>query len=186
MDHGTGIQRVTKQIAGSLALQDSQRNVIVYCENDEGFFRVNIDDDGRFSSIDSRESGKLHLSGADKILMLDSSWEFHDYHLRALLPARLRGADVISCLYDTVPLRFEAMCDPSVTAVFAEWFKSALTYSTGFVCISRTVADELHLILEGICFPRPMKIGFWRLGADFSAAPRPALGGKRRGRRSLS
>ena len=116
--------------------------------------------------------------------MLDSSWEFHDYHLRALLPARLRGADVISCLYDTVPLRFEAMCDPSVTAVFAEWFKSALTYSTGFVCISRTVADELHLILEGICFPRPMKIGFWRLGADFSAAPRPALGGKRRGRRS--
>ena len=183
IDHGTGIQRVTKQIAGNLALQDSQRNAVVYCDSDEGFFRVNIDGEGRFSSVDRSESGKIHLSGADKILMLDSSWEFHDHHLRTLLAARLRGADVISCLYDTVPLRFEAMCHPAMPPIFAAWFKSALTYSTGFVCISRTVADELHSILEGICFPRPMKIGYWRLGADFSSMPRPALDGKRPDRR---
>ena len=115
--------------------------------------------------------------------MLDSSWEFHEHHLGILLSARLRGADVISCLYDTVPLRFEAMCHPTVPPIFAAWFKSALTYSTGFVCISRTVADELHCILEGISFPRPMKIGFWRLGADFSSMPRRALGDKRSDRR---
>ncbi|WP_163616308.1 glycosyltransferase family 4 protein, partial [Klebsiella pneumoniae] len=82
---------------------------------------------------------------------------------------RLRGAEVISCLYDTVPLRCAAMCDPGMPRVFTEWFKSALTYSTGFVCISKAVADELHAMLAGIAFPRRLKIGYWHLGADFTA-----------------
>lgn len=185
IDHGTGIQRVTKQIARNLVLQDSQHNTIMYCDGADGFFRVDMGVDGRFSSIDKSEDNKIRVGGNDKILMLDSSWEFHEHHLPVLLSARLRGADVISCLYDTVPLRFEAMCNPIVPPIFAAWFKNALTYSTGFICISRTVADELHSILEGISFPRPMKIGFWHLGGDFSAAPRSALVGKPRDRPSF-
>ena len=59
------------------------------------------------------------------------------------------------------------MCTPSMPPGFSNWFKSALSYSTGFVCISRAVADQLHALLKAISFPRPMKIGYWRLGADF-------------------
>jgi hypothetical protein len=55
--------------------------------------------------------------------------------------------------------------------VFTQWFKNALAYSTGFVCISRAVADELIAVLEGIGFPRRMKVGFWQLGADFAGRP---------------
>ena len=168
IDHGTGIQRVTKQITCNLLLQDTQNNIVIYCDSEDGFFKVDIDVESYSSSVDKSQNGKIRARGGDKILMLDSSWEFHSHHLPMLLSARLRGADVISCLYDTVPLRFEAMCNPAVPAVFAAWFKSALTYSTGFVCISRAVADEFHSILEGIRFPRRMKIGFWHLGADFS------------------
>ena len=51
--------------------------------------------------------------------------------------------------------------------VFSSWIRSALTYSTGFICISQAVADELHAMLEGIDFLRRMKIGYWHLGADF-------------------
>ena len=58
------------------------------------------------------------MRGGDKILMLDSSWEFYHYHTPILLSARLRGAVVISCLYDTVPLRFEAMCNPGIPPIF--------------------------------------------------------------------
>jgi hypothetical protein len=63
------------------------------------------------------------------------------------------------------------MCNPAVPPVFTQWFKGALAYSTGFVCISRAVADELIALLEGIGFPRRMKIGYWQLGADFAGKP---------------
>ena len=61
---------------------------------------------------------------------------------------------MISCLYDIVPLQMPALCNPGMPIVFAEWFKKALTWSTGFVCISRAVADELLTLLEAIEFPR--------------------------------
>ena len=167
IDHGTGIQRVTKQITRNLLLQDSQNTAVIYCDSENGFYKINIDVESFSPSIDKSQNGQIRLLGGDKILMLDSSWEFHKYHMPLLMSARLRGADVISCLYDTVPLRFEGMCNPAVPGVFEAWFKCALTYSTGFVCISRAVADEFYDILQGIRFPRRMKIGFWHLGADF-------------------
>ena len=168
IDHGTGIQRVTKQITSNLLRQDAKNNIVIYGDGEDGFFKVEIDDESSSLSVDKSQYGKILLQGNDKIVMLDSSWEFYKYHLPILLSARLRGADVISCLYDTVPLRFEAMCNPVIPPVFSAWFKRALSYSTGFVCISQAVADEFHSILKGIRFPRRMKIGFWHLGADFS------------------
>ena len=186
IDHGTGIQRVTKQITRNLSLRDGQDNIIIYCDGKDGFFKVSIDGESFSPSVDRSEDGKILLRGNDKIVMLDSSWEFYNYHMPILLAARLRGAEVISCLYDTVPLRFEAMCTPGMTDVFAAWFKCALTYSTGFFCISQAVADELHFILKGINFPRRMKIGFWHLGADFSAKIAPLSPGGRSANRRPS
>jgi glycosyltransferase involved in cell wall biosynthesis len=174
IDHGTGIQRVTKQITRNLLRDDDCNCIVTYCDGDDGFFKV---DAGAIfpTSVKKSESEKLQFLGADKILMLDSSWEFYRHQLPRLLAARLRGSEVVSCLYDTVPLRFEAMCNPAVPGVFVEWFKCALTFSTGFVCISRAVADELYAMLEGIHFPRRLNIGFWHLGADFSTAPAAAI-----------
>lgn len=171
IDHGTGIQRVTKQIIRNLAGREGQDNVVVYSDSTDGFYRVGFDGWGPAPAVDRIPENKVRFAGGDTVLMLDSSWEFHGFHLPMLLTARLRGANVVSCLYDTVPLRYQAMCHPGMPPMFAAWFKSALTYSTGFVCISQAVADELHALLEGIGFPRPMKIGYWHLGADFSTEP---------------
>ncbi len=170
IDHGTGIQRVVKQITTNLLLQDNQNTAVMYGDGEEGFLKVKIDVENFLPLVDRSKDGKVLFRGCDKILMLDSSWEFYRQHMPLLMSARLRGADVISCVYDTVPLRFEAMCNPVVPGVFAAWFPCALTYSTAFICISQAVADELHAILEGIRFPRRMRIGFWHLGADFSSA----------------
>lgn len=182
IDHGTGIQRVTKQIIRNLAGRAGQDNVVIYSDSPEGFYRVGFDGRGPAPAVERVAEKRTRFTGGDTVLMLDSSWEFHNSHLATLLTARLRGAEVVSCLYDTVPLRYEAMCNPVVPPIFAAWFKSALTYSTGFVCISQAVADELHALLEGIAFPRPMKIGYWHLGADFStdpADPEPRAADKR-------
>src|SRR5581483_8288100 len=84
----------------------------------------------------------------DILLMLDSSWEFWRQHKRVFRQARLTGCEVYSTLYDTVPLKAPAFCGGSVSPIFSDWFRVALAYSSGFVCISRTVADELLRLLE--------------------------------------
>jgi glycosyltransferase involved in cell wall biosynthesis len=180
IDHGTGIQRVTKEITRNLILQSSENEcVVVYGDSEAGLHRVSVN--AHDFSASRKTDEKVQLRGEDVVLMLDSSWPYHHYHLPELLAARLRGADVVSCLYDLVPLRLQAMCNPHVFPVFTAWMKSALTYSNGFICISRAVADEFIAMLEGIGFPRPLKIGFWRLGADFfvSAAPPAAMSDNR-------
>ena len=138
---------------------------IGFCDDELGWFEANWNLDEKPMKNNSR---KVTFKSDDTILMLDSSWEFFNLHDVFLKVARIQGAEVVSCLYDTVPITMEAMCNPAVPPVFVGWLKTALVYSTGFVCISRAVADELHALLKAIGFPRRMKIGYWQLGADFS------------------
>jgi glycosyltransferase involved in cell wall biosynthesis len=187
IDHGTGIQRVTKEICPRLLRQtEAEENVIIYGDNDEGFYRVQLEADSFRPAIQRNGEAKITFRGGDTVLMLDSSWELHHLHLPKLLSARLRGAQVISCLYDTVPLRYSAFCPTVMPMVFSQWIRSALSYSTGFVCISRAVADELHAMLAGIDFPRPMKIGYWRLGGDFGVKALPPAAAEQRATRRRS
>ncbi|PSO23654.1 hypothetical protein C7G41_32475 [Bradyrhizobium sp. MOS002] len=162
VDHKTGIQRVTNQISRGLLSQD--RSAIAICCDKPGGFCGISPSSVRFERIDDR----IRLTGSDTVLMLDSSWEFHSVHLPLLLSARQRGAKIVSCLYDLVPIRLPGMCHPGMPPMFAAWLKSALSYSTGFVCISRAVADELYAMLEAIKFPRELEIGYWHLGSDFA------------------
>ena len=86
---------------------------------------------------------------------------------------RLRGGEVISCLYDMVPLRLAAFADPGIPIGFVDWFKKALTWSDLLSVSRMRVADELlPALLEAIEFPHRMKIGYWQLGADFFEASR--------------
>jgi len=174
VDHKTGIQRVVKNICANLTTlkgeDDGIPRVVAYSDSPDGWFRIpntleKATDDNAFT-----EQARLEFTPDDRILMLDSSWEFYRYHYQTLRSARLRGAAVISCLYDTIPLRFPSFCSPVMPPIFSSWFQSALSYSTAFVCISKAVADELVSILEAIQFPREMKIGYWHLGADFISA----------------
>jgi glycosyltransferase involved in cell wall biosynthesis len=181
IDHATGIQRVTKEICRRVVREtEADENVIIYGDSDEGFYRVQLGADSFRPVVQRNEEGKIRFGNGDTVMMLDSSWEFHHLHLPKLLSARMRGAEVISCLYDTVPLRHSAFCEPNTPMLFSSWIRSALTYSTGFVCISQAVADELHAMLEAIDFPRQMKIGYWHLGADFGVATWPPAPPERR------
>lgn len=169
IDYGTGIQRVTKEIIRGLALKsDPSEFAAMFCDSAEGFFNVEVVNNDTGLSF-KKTATKVRLLGGDTILMLDSSWELHREHRPFLLSARQRGAEIVSCLFDLVPIRLEAMCHPGVTPIFVAWLDSALSYSTAFVCISKAVADEFLAMLEAIRFPRPLKIGYWHLGADFSA-----------------
>lgn len=164
-DYLSGIQRVVLNIASRLGDATKREGVerrLIASATGTGWRTV-----ADMAAKPSRQPQQL-VVGRDHLLMLDSSWHLYREHEHALRACRLRGGHVVTCLYDTVPLYTPAFCDPNMPVVFANWLASALTYSDGFVCISRAVADELAALLEAIEFPREMKIGYWQLGADFA------------------
>ncbi|WP_292371681.1 glycosyltransferase family 1 protein [Mesorhizobium sp.] len=169
-DQRTGIQRVVRRICESMFPQRSsdESKYISFCDDRSGWYFAR-EWTGRPPS--KQNSNRLRPQAGDTVLMLDSSWDFYTLHPAFLRPVLIKGGDVISCLYDTVPLRSGAFCHDAMPPLFSAWFQTALAYSSGFVCISRAVADELLDLLASIRFPRRMKIGYWQLGADFVTEP---------------
>jgi len=167
---GTGIQRVVTKICDQIVKNSNQSidSIIAFTDPDTGWYSV---PDGNLNLDPSdiiNQGEKIFLGGHDHVLMLDSTWLYYAQHSTSLKYGRLRGTQVTSCLYDLVPLKMPGYTHAGMPAVFSQWFRAALTYSTGFVCISKAVADELIALLDAINFPKPLKIGYWPLGADFS------------------
>ncbi|MEO0751900.1 MAG: glycosyltransferase, partial [Pseudomonadota bacterium] len=172
VDRETGIQRVVKRIASALVEEGTTpagRGVtLVKSDTQDGFFEIDADAALSGRGADATFDQPLRFGAGDTIVMLDSSWDYHRYHVAPLMAARLRGAEVVTVLYDLVPLKLPGFCAPLVPENYATWFKAALDYSDAFLCISKAVADELKAMLEAVDFPRAIRIGHWPLGADFT------------------
>ncbi|MGU3401335.1 glycosyltransferase family 4 protein [Brucellaceae bacterium D45D] len=174
---GTGIQRVVTKICDQI-VNDPVRSpdpVVAFSNTEDGWYAIPAGDVNTDPVQVEKHGKKIVFTQNDHVLMLDSSWLFYAQHSRNLARGRLRGTQVTSCLYDLVPLKSPGFTHSNIPNIFSQWFKAALTYSTGFVCISRAVADELIALLESIAFPKPIRIGYWPLGADFSDVSLPFL-----------
>ena len=167
-DRHTGIQRVVRRTCDALTddREISDRVHIIGCADESGWFDL----DGLGNGV-PEQGDRPDPRPGDIVLMLDSSWEFYDLHRPFLMAARAQGCQVISCLYDIVPLSMPAFCADGMPDMFRRWFVHALEVSTGFVCISQAVADDLLALLDAVDHPRPVEVGHWQLGCDFLAAP---------------
>ncbi len=167
-DAQSGIQRVVKRSCDTIIADRPASEAVLAFSTSGLWYEVH----GSFRRRTIRRT-PLTLTAAtdDTVLMLDSSWSYREAHLRFLRAARLRGAKVIFCLYDLVPLTLPATCHPGIPEEFSAWLRGALEIATGFVCISRAVADEFFAMLEVIRHPRPLKIGYWQLGSDLVEEP---------------
>ncbi len=174
-NHGTGIQRVVTSIATHLLKNDNGKinAELMFCDDKLPFSSVEMNDQGELKVSKKTKRHPVIFHSNDVILMLDSSWLFHGYHKHYLMSPKLRGTPIYSVLYDMVPLLTPGFCDQGMSIIFSNWIKDALEYSDGFICISKAVADEFHAFLKAIKFPRPMKIGYWHLGANFSQTVKP-------------
>ena len=65
-----------------------------------------------------------------------------------------------------IPCHLPGMTVIGTSEKFVNWLKFMLLYCDSIICVSRAVADELYTLLDGISFPRTLRIGFWKLGAD--------------------
>ncbi|MDR3441146.1 glycosyltransferase family 1 protein [Telmatospirillum sp.] len=91
------------------------------------------------------------------LLLLDSSWTL------PLWPAverfKARGGQVAGVIYDLIPITHSKTCVPELTKAFTEWVRAHLSHTEAFVCISRSVANQLEEFIENDPFSRSVANG---------------------------
>jgi len=167
----TGIQRVIHKLSSALRAQDEMgvdETVFSYCRNTSGWFHL-----PRLApeAVSLVPQNRLNFGTNDTYFLLDSSWAFHTAQRDRLIEALIEGQEVINGVHDLGPLTRPALTSPGMPFVFRAWFEFILGHSTAIICVSRAVADEIIRLVEAIQTPRPLKIGYLRLGCDFSDVP---------------
>ncbi|WP_447041186.1 glycosyltransferase family 4 protein [Vibrio parahaemolyticus] len=164
----SGIQRVMYNLSTAALeqnLHEEKQTVLSYCRDTSGWYKLN-----QLSkpAVQLTPYNRLDFQKNDTYLLLDSSWTFIEGQQVRLSDALVLGDEVVHGIHDIGPLTMSAMTDEGMPPAFRRWFEFVLGYSTGIVCVSRAVADEVYQLIEDIKLPRPMKIGYFRLGADFA------------------
>lgn len=176
-DHGTGIQRVVKEMVCAL-----------YCSNRPGFEPIAVElVDGRLKPAITWLQGRGFISShagspqtpippicfrpGDVLLMLDSSWGRYREFFEIFEEARRNRVPIYSVVYDLLPMRLAPgnFVDGG-REWFTRWFHDAIDVSDGLISISKAVAEEV--ISEVDARPglsRRPRVGYWHLGADFSS-----------------
>lgn len=85
---------------------------------------------------------------------------------------RARGVGIHFVVYDLLPLLHSQHFESGVTESFDSWVDAITAVSDSLICISRTVAEELHewLYLSRVKRDRALGIGWFHLGADVEAS----------------
>lgn len=164
----SGIQRVMHNLSRAVLKQnrtESTETVLSFSMNTKDWYRLASLDK---SSVKLSPQNRMNYSDNDTYLLLDSSWTFIEGQQQRLTDILVTGQEVVHGVYDLGPLTMSAMTSEGMPPVFRRWLEFILGYSTGIVCISKAVADEMYELIQDIKLPRPMKIGYFRLGADFS------------------
>ena len=178
-DHQTGIQRVVRSILLQLLLSPPQGYSLepVYARrNEEGYyyarrftraFMARRDAGASIESIDApieprRGDIFLRLELQPEVVLLQS-----DYYadLRSL------GVKVFMGVHDLLPLWMPQYFPVGTQESHSRWL-NRLARVDGIVCVSKTVADELAgwLNIERPKRLRPLKLGWFHLGADLAAS----------------
>ncbi|MCB8877565.1 glycosyltransferase [Acidisoma silvae] len=173
----SGIQRVIHKLSQGMATLNETGTALAqtelsYCRDELGWYSLSKVEKNSLA-LDPR--ARLGFEDNDTYFLLDSSWTFIEGQKRRLLDALVMGQEVIHGIHDIGPLTMPAFTDAGMPPAFRRWFEFILGYSTGIICVSRAVADEVYGLIEAIQLPRPMKIGYFSLGGDFAdVEPDPA------------
>jgi glycosyltransferase involved in cell wall biosynthesis len=95
------------------------------------------------------------------------------YPFAALRSLKSRGLRVFFTLHDMIPLSYPQYFMTLTKLGLREWLSSAISVADGMICVSRSVADELHSwILEYPAYRKsPLPIGYFHHGASLANKP---------------
>lgn len=111
----------------------------------------------------------VKLTGDDVLVMLDSSW--HNDIFTTVERVKAQGVPVISVIYDLIPITHPQFCDDGLVAVFKEWFAWTMKVADRYVCISKTIRDEVKTRVQQDYPDRPdSDFGYFYLGSELDMA----------------
>ncbi|MEI7957526.1 MAG: glycosyltransferase [Verrucomicrobiota bacterium] len=174
-DRRTGIQRVVRSVLWELLKAPPEGFDIepVYCTEEGGYYYAR-----EFMS---------RMIGGDPILLEDEPIEtrvgdcflgldldmVHMPQRKALfMDLRNRGVRIFFVVYDLLPILRPDCFIKQAGPLYLKWIETIASVSEGLMCISRSVADELLAWLKGVDLGsrRPLKVGYFHLGADIAAS----------------
>lgn len=170
IDHGTGVQRVVRNLVREFALTEGASRRCV---------PVALDADDRLKPAPEFLSEKLGVRTTialesrpvdigDNLFLLDASWENPERFSASIEDVRANGGRVYAMVYDLIPLRFPQHCVEFMPRVFERWLSFVVANCDGLICISRAVADDLHAWIGEKKAPHRsgLRIGHIQLGCD--------------------
>lgn len=173
-DHRSGIQRVTRAIAGEVlkAGLDGFDIELVYSGVSElHFYAAKKYTQEIFGLGSSLHDNYVEFQPGDILLYLDLHPGVAISHKDYNLYLRNKGIEVYHVVYDIIPILKPQMFWPELCHEFMAWV-DAISVSDGAICISQAVADELSVYLSKFGEKRAdlMKIGWFHLGADLESS----------------
>lgn len=183
-DHGTGIQRVVKEITRAACGCDlADFEPVAVRLQDGGLWRAHamLHDTGICSGPElemAEYQERLIIRPGDILLMLDSSWGQVDHFISVFSAARSAQVPMYTVVYDLLPILLPpGSFVPGGREWFEGWINKAIGYSDGVIGISRATADDVADYVERH-LPQGKRpaIGFWHLGSDFGSGEHAEVG----------
>ena len=114
--------------------------------------------------------GPVEVRSGDVFLGLDICPDGIPLERHFFQDIRARNVPIHFVIYDLLPILRPELFPAKAPALFRRWLETLCEFANGLVCISRSVADELLIWLdtEQPTRLRPLKIGYFHLGADIS------------------
>ncbi|HSB94975.1 MAG TPA: hypothetical protein VLC91_00900, partial [Spongiibacteraceae bacterium] len=92
--------------------------------------------------IDSDRARKLRYNQNDALILLDSSWHSNSFAIVERLKGE--GLQIVSVIYDLIPITHPQFCDDGLVEVFKQWFDWIARTADGFVAISSTISAQVR------------------------------------------
>lgn len=176
-DHGTGIQRVVRNLTRELMLSESATELrVVPVAHDAGRIqRV----DGYCETVLGVPEGTTtpdsQFGVGDVLLLLDSAWDVPQRFDGSIHRMQAAGGRVGAMVYDLIPVRFPHYCVDYMPGIFGRWLSHMIRECDFLMCISKAVADDLRSWIYEHDLPHRagLRIGYAHLGADLETADVP-------------
>lgn len=165
-DLGTGIQRVVNNIYANIKC-----NKIPVRKWNSNLITSNKFECNRKKNFYNGIENYVSPQSGDKLLLLDSSWDFYDDFSYIIDDANKHLCKTYSVIYDMIPVQYpDVVINEIFRNHFISWHKMVLKKCDAVLCISRTTADVVcnYFKHQKIKRPYPLKVYYFHLGFDIS------------------
>lgn len=168
-DLRTGIQRVVRSIVSEMLISCPKGYRVEPVYDDQGTYRYAREYTSNLAEIGTfgMEDDVVEVYAGDIFIGLDFYSGGTVRNEETFLLWRERGIIIHFIVYDLLPIFFPKYFMPRADEIHITWLKSIAKHAHSLICISESVANELHTWMkETLIASRIPEVRFFHLGAD--------------------